>query len=162
MEAGPPWDGALLRGTVARRVGMGMDQVVETLTQHELLVWMWRVVVWAAAAYLLILGALMFVRPAVVHRFFGGFASSNRVNFLEAAVRLVVGLAFMGVSAETKLPLVFFGFGAVLAVTAIPLMFLYRLHKAQAGWVIPFTRRFLPLMGVVAIAVGALIAWAVT
>jgi uncharacterized protein YjeT (DUF2065 family) len=48
----------------------------------------------------------------------------------------------------------------VLATTAIPLMFLYRLHKRQAVWVIPLTRRFLPLMGIVALAFGALIAWA--
>ena len=139
-----------------------MSYVVDVLTPHELLLWVWRLVVWACAAYLLILGVLMFVRPAIVHRFFGGFAASWRVNLLEACVRLIIGLAFMAVSPETKLPLVFFGFGAVLAVTAIPLMFLYRFHRSQRSWVIPFTRRFLPLMGVVAIAVGGLMAWALS
>lgn len=137
-----------------------MSYVTDVLTPHEVLLWAWRLVAWACAAYLLILGALVFIRPAVVHRFFGGLASSNRVNFFEAALRLVVGLAFMAVSPETKLPLVFFWFGAVLALTAIPLMFLYRLHKSQAVWVIPLTRRILPLMGVVAIALGALVVWA--
>ena len=139
-----------------------MSYVVDVLTPHETLLWAWRLVVWACAAYLLILGALVFIRPALVHRFFGGFATSQGVNFLEAAIRLIVGLAFMAVSPETTLPLVFFWFGAVLAVTAIPLAFLYRFHKAQTVWVIPFTQRFLPLMGVVAIAVGALIGWAVS
>ena len=139
-----------------------MSYVADVLTPHELLLWAWRLVAWACAAYLMILGALVFIRPAVVHRFFGGFASSNRVNFLEAALRLTVGLAFMAVSPETKLPAVFFWSGAVLAVTAIPLMFLWRLHKSQAVWVIPLTRRILPLMGVVAIALGALVAWALS
>jgi hypothetical protein len=139
-----------------------MSYVVQVLTPHELLLWVWRLVAWASVAYLLILGALVFVRPAVVHRFFGGLAASWRVNFLEAGLRLIVGLAFMAVSAETKLPLVFFWFGAVLAVTAIPMMFLYRLHKSQAVWVIPLTKRFLPLMGIVAIALGALVAWALS
>jgi hypothetical protein len=142
--------------------GTEMNDVVQALTQHELLAWAWRLVVWATAAYLLILGALVFIRPPVVHQFFGGLASSNRVNFLEAALRLVVGLAFMAVSLETKLPLVLFWFGVVLAATAIPMMFLYRLHKRQAVWVIPLTKRILPLMGVVAIALGALIVWAVS
>jgi hypothetical protein len=139
-----------------------MSYVADVLTPHELLLWAWRLVAWACAAYLMILGALVFIRPAVVHRFFGGFASSNRVNFLEAAVRLTVGLAFMAVSPETKLSAVFFWSGAVLALTAIPLMFLWRLHKSQAVWVIPLTRRILPLMGVTAIALGALVAWALS
>jgi hypothetical protein len=42
------------------------------------------------------------------------------------------------------------------------MMFLYRFHKSQAVWAIPFAKRILPLMGVVAIAVGVLIAWALT
>jgi hypothetical protein len=138
-----------------------MDQIVQTLTQYEL-GFMWRLVVWTCVAYLLILGALVFIRPAVVNRFFEGFASSGRINFLEAALRLINGLAFVAVSPETKLPVVFFWFGAVLAITAIPMMFLYRFHKRQAVWAIPFAKRILPLMGVVAIAIGVLIAWALT
>ena len=138
-----------------------MDQIVQTLTQYEL-GFMWRLVVWTCVAYLLILGALVFIRPAVVNRFFEGFASSGRINFLEAALRLINGLAFVAVSPETKLPVVFFWFGAVLAITAIPMMFLYRFHKRQAVWAIPFAKRILPLMGVVAIALGVLIAWALT
>ena len=138
-----------------------MDQIVQTLTQYEL-DFMWRLVVWACIAYLLILGALVFIRPAVVNRFFEGFVSSGRINFLEAALRLIAGLAFVAVSPETKFPVVFFWFGAVLAITAIPMMFLYRFHKSQAVWAIPFAKRILPLMGVVAIAVGVLIAWALT
>jgi hypothetical protein len=138
-----------------------MNDVVQALTQHELLVWTWRLVVWASTAYLLALGALAFVRPALINRFFEGFAASWRINFLEAALRLIVGLAFMAVSPEAKLPVVFFWFGAVLAVTAIPMMLLYRLHKRQAVWVLPLARRILPLMGIVAIALGTLIVWAV-
>lgn len=68
----------------------------------------------------------------------------------------------MAVSPETKLPVVFFVFGAVLAATAVPMMFLYELHKRHAVWAIPFAKRILPLMGVSAIALGALIVWAVS
>jgi hypothetical protein len=145
---------------LGKKAGDSISYIVDVLTPHELLLWVWRLVAWGCAAYLLVLGVLVFARPAIVHRFFGGLAASQRINFLEAALRLIVGLAFMAVSPETKLPLVFFWFGAVLALTAILLMFLYRLHKSQAVWVIPFTKRFLPLMGVVAIVRGALIGWA--
>jgi hypothetical protein len=72
----------------------------------------------------------------------------------------MIGLALMGVAPETKAPSWLFGFGAVLAATSIPLMFLHELHRRQAVWVIPFAKRFLPLMGLVAIALGALIAGA--
>jgi hypothetical protein len=139
-----------------------MDQIVQTLRQYEL-GFMWRLVVWACIAFLLILGALAFIRPAIVHRFIEGFvASGPRINFLEVALRLIASLAFVAVSPETKFPVVFFWIGAVLAITAIPMMFLHRFQKSQAVWAIPFAKRILPLMGVMAIAFGVLIAWALT
>ncbi len=139
-----------------------MNEDAQALAPHELLAWVWRLPVWASAAYLLALGALVFLRPSLVHRFFGGLAASWRINFLEAVLRLIVGLAFVAVSPETRLPLLFFWFGAALAITAIPMMFLYRFHKRQAVWVIPLTKRILPLMGIVAIMLGGLIVWATT
>src|SRR6516162_9827600 len=139
-----------------------MDQIVQTLTQYQLGL-MWRLVVWACIAFLLILGALAFIRPAVVHRFIEGFVTSGRIiNVLEVALRLIAGLAFVAVSPETKFPVVFFWIGALVAITAIPMMFLHRFNKSRAEWAIPFAKRILPLMGVVAIAVGVLIAWALT
>jgi hypothetical protein len=139
-----------------------MDQIVQTLTQYEL-GFMWRLVVWACIAFLLVLGAMVFIRPAVVHRFIEGFVTSGRrINFLEVALRLIASLAFVAVSPETKFPVVFFWIGAVLAITAIPMMFLHRFQKSQAVWAIPFAKRILPLTGVLAIALGVLIAWALT
>lgn len=137
-----------------------MDSIAHALAPNDLLLWMWRLIVWAAAAYLLILGTLVFLRPALVHRFFGSLATTWRINFLEAAIRLLIGLALMGVSPATRLPALVFWFGAVLAITAIPLMFLHRLHQRQASWVIPLTQRILPLMGVIALALGGFIVWA--
>jgi hypothetical protein len=139
-----------------------MDQIVQTLTQYQL-GFVWRLVVWACIAFLLSLGALAFIRPAVVHRFIEGFVTSGRIiNVLEVALRLIAGLAFVAVSPETKFPVVFFWIGALLAITAIPMMWLHRFTKSQAVWVIPFAKHILPLMGVVAIALGVLIAWALT
>jgi hypothetical protein len=137
-----------------------MADVVQALTQNGVLVWTWRAVVWACVAYLFALGVLAFVRPAIIHRFFDGFVASNGINFLEATLRLIAGLAFIAVSPETKLPLTFFWFGAALTATAIPMMFLYDFRKRQSVWAIPFSKRILPVMGVCAIALGALVVWA--
>ena len=137
-----------------------MDQIVQTLTQYEL-GFIWRLIVWACIAYLLILGGLVFIRPAVVNRFIEGFVTSGRIiNFLEVALRLIAGIAFVAVSQETKVPVVFFWIGAGLAITAIPMMFLHRFNKTRAAREIQFAKRILPLMGIVGIALGALIAWA--
>ncbi len=139
-----------------------MNDIAQALSPNDLVLSAWRVLVWASAAYLLALGVLIFVRPNLARSFFGGFVSSYRVNLLEAGLRLIVGLAFIAVSPATKLPLVFFGFGAVLAVTGVAMMFLYELHKRHAAWAVPFANRILPLMGVCALGLGAFIVWAIS
>lgn len=137
-----------------------MNEVVQVLTQHQTLSPMWRLVIWACVAYLLILGAMIFVRPAAAIRYLDGFASSRLLNSLEAVLRFVVGLAFMGVSPEMKYSAVFFWFGALLAVTAIPIMFFYDLHRRFRPQVGPLVRRLLAVYGIIAIALGAVLAWA--
>ena len=138
-----------------------MNEIAQALAPSNFLLWAWRLVVWASACCLLGLGALVFIRPAVVHRFIYGFVALQRIDFLEVALRLIVSLAFVAVAPETKLPFLFFWIGVALAITAIPMMFLHRFQRRQAVWAIPFAKRILPLMGISAIALGALIAWAV-
>lgn len=137
-----------------------MHEITELLRQNAPLIWSWRWIVWASAAYLILLGALIFVRPVLVHRFFDGFVGSHALNALEAAVRLIVGLAFIGVSPDTPLPIAFSCFGAVMIATSIPMFFLYQFHKRQAQWAVPFAKRILPVMGLFAIGMGAAIIWA--
>jgi hypothetical protein len=138
-----------------------MNEIAQALAPSNFLLWAWRLVVWASASCLLALGALVFIRPAVVHRFIYGFVGSQRIDFLEVALRLIVSLAFVAVAPETKLPFVFFWIGVALAMTAIPMMFLHRFQRRHAEWAITFAKRILPLMGISAIALGALIAWAI-
>lgn len=139
-----------------------MNEVAQALAPGDLLVWAWRLVVWICAAFLLALGALVFIRPAVVQRFHGEFVASQRIDFLELALRLIVSLAFVAVSPETKLPRLFFWSGTFLAITAIPMMFLHRFQRRHAARAIPFTKRILPLIGISGIALGGLIVWAIT
>lgn len=139
-----------------------MSEVAQALNQTEALSLAWRLIAWAFAAYLFAFGVVIFVRPRIANRFLEGFVTSERINLLEAAVRLIAGLAFIAVSAEAKLPVALFGFGAVLVASAVMMAFLYRAHKLYAGWAVPFAKRILPLMGIAALAFGALIAWALS
>lgn len=138
-----------------------MSEVVTVLNQHEALSIAWWLVVWVCIAYLVALGAVAFIRPSFVSRFFDGFAASWGANALEAALRLVAGLALMGASQAMKLSVTFFWFGAILAVTAVPMFFLHGLHRRYAGWAIPFAKRILPFFGAVALALAGVLAWAI-
>ena len=135
-----------------------MDSIAQALTQYELGV-IWRLVVWACIAYMLILGALTFIHPVVVNRYCEGFTTSHQVNFY-SGLRLIAGLAFIAESPEARFPVLIFWFGTVLAVTAIPMMLLHRRHKHQMAWAIRYAKRLLPVMGAVAIAFGVWLMWA--
>ena len=139
-----------------------MNEIVQMLTQHGALVPMWHLLVWACAAYLTILGMVIFIRPAAAIRYLDGFASSKVLNSLEAVLRFIAGLAFMGASPDMKHSAVFFWFGALLAVTAIPILFFYELHRRFRPQVGPLVRRFVAVYGIVAIALAATIAWALS
>lgn len=139
-----------------------MSEIAQALNQTEELAFAWRLIAWAFVAYLFALGVLIFARPRIAIQFLDGFVRSERVNLLEAAVRLIAGLAFIAVSAETKFQPALFGFGAVLAGSAVLMAFLYRTHKRYAAWAIPLAKRLLVFMGVAAFALGGLIAWALS
>ena len=136
--------------------------VVALLNQHQALSLVWMALVWVCAIYLIVLGVMTFVRPALVRRFLEGYAASQRLNALEAGLRLLAGLAFMGASPAMHWSLAFFWFGVVLAASAIPMLFLYQTHKRYAVWAIPFAKRILPLYGVLALSLGGLVVWALS
>lgn len=137
-----------------------METVAEALRQHEALTSTWHLVVWLSATFLFINGAAVFVSPATAGRFLEGYASSPRINFVEAALRFVAGVGFMGASPDMKLSPIFFLFGAVLTITAVPMMFLYGPHKRYAAWAITFAKRILSVYGLMSLALGGLIIWA--
>jgi hypothetical protein len=136
-----------------------MNDVVVALNGHEALSLTWRLVVWACVAYLLVVGLMALLRPALAGRFLDGFAASQRANAAEAALRLVAGLGLMGASPAMKFSMAFFWFGALLAATALPMMFLHGLHRRYAGWAIPFAKRILGMYGVMALALSGVIVW---
>lgn len=138
-----------------------MNEIVAALNQLDASILAWRIIVWVSAAYLIGLGILALVSPRYVRRFLEGFASSKRANTLESILRFIAGLGLVGASPEMRLSEAFFWFGVVLIATAIPMVFLYDLHRRYAGWAIPFAKRILPLFGVMAIVLGIILVWAI-
>lgn len=120
--------------------------------------WLW--LVRCAALYLLGLGVSVFQQRELALRFLGGFAATTRANSLESVLRFAAGVAFIGASPQMRAPALFAVFGAVLAVTAIPMLLLPGVHKHYAAWAVPFAQRIAPLFGALALMLGALILFA--
>lgn len=137
-----------------------MADIVAVLNAHEAMRPVWISVVWVCAAYVGVLGLTCLMRPELAARFLDGHASSPHLNRVEAAARLIAGLGFMGASPDMRFGDVFFWAGAVLAATAVPMLFLYGLHRQYAGWAVPMAKRALPLLGIGALAICAVIVWA--
>ena len=115
-------------------------------------------VVVAAAVYLLALGGGALLRPEATKRFLGGFATTPRIHFTELALRGLTGAALV-----SSAPRMAFGpaialFGWVLAVTSLALALVpWRLHRRFAVWSVPRATRHMPLIGITALAGGAVL-----
>jgi uncharacterized protein YjeT (DUF2065 family) len=115
-----------------------------------------------AAVYLLGFGVLALAVPEKISGYLHGFASSVRAHVLELVVRLAAGTAFFEYASHMQFTGAFHLVGLTLIVTSLGLAVLpWRWHQrfAQAG--VPAARPYLPLMGIVAIAAGAFVVWAV-
>lgn len=123
---------------------------------------LWQLVVWASVAYLTVLGSSALFARRYAKRFLDGFASTTRANALEACLRFVAGIGFIGASPALRHPTVFVIAGLVLAITALPMLALPGLHKRYAGWVAPLVGPMLPVIGVTSLLLAAGIAYAAT
>jgi uncharacterized protein YjeT (DUF2065 family) len=114
------------------------------------------------AIYLLWFGALAVAAPSRASRYLQGFASSMRLHVLELLVRLVVGVAFVGYASHMQFGGAFHAFGVVLVFTTLGLALLpWRWHQRIAQTSVPAAVRYLPMIGIVSIAAGTGVFWAV-
>lgn len=103
---------------------------------------------------------LAFSAPRVAAVFLRGFASSARAHYLELLVRLVVGASLVMHAPSMKWPEVFAGFGWLIVVTTVGLLFVpWQWHRSFAARVIPTVIRFLPGYAVGNVALGALLGY---
>jgi len=114
-----------------------------------------------AACYLLGFGVMAVAFPARASHYLHGFASSARAHWLELIARVAAGFAFWGYASHMPFPGAFHTFGLVLIVTTLGLAVLpWRWHQQFAQATVPSARPYLPVVGIVSIAAGAFVLWA--
>ena len=114
-----------------------------------------------AACFFLLFGVLAFVRPARIHGFLLGFAGSALKHFAELLVRLLVGASLLLLSPESAFAGVLSAFGWLLIITtALMALIPWRVHHRFTQSAVPKALQFLPLMGLVSLAIGACLLWA--
>ena len=108
--------------------------------------------------YLCALATASLFAPSRTSRFLLGFATSQRVHFIELLVRFVVGGAFVIHAPSMFVPGVFRLFGLVLVVTTVCLLLLpWHWHHRFAQYAVPRATRFLPFIGLCSLALGLFI-----
>ncbi len=138
-----------------------METVTSILRAAPLMAGLWQATVLIFGLYLVILGAVIFFRRDLAMAYFSKFASTARLNAIEAVLRFWVGLGFMGAAPDIRAPGAAFAFGAVLAVTAVPMLFLPRAHGRYALWSMKLLPKILPGFGAVSILLGFVVLYAV-
>ncbi|MBX9855338.1 MAG: hypothetical protein K2Y26_07425 [Gemmatimonadaceae bacterium] len=121
----------------------------------RVIVWVGLIIVLTAATYLVVLGGSALFRPALARQFLRGFATTQTLHFLELALRIVAGGAFIMSAPRLALGDAVAALGWVLVGTSLVLALIpWRLHQRFAAWSVPQALQYLPLIGVVALAGG--------
>ena len=108
--------------------------------------------------YLCALAAVAVTAPGRASSFLLGFASSRRLHYAELFTRLAVGGAFVINARRMLAPDAFNLFGLVLlATTACLLLLPWRWHQRFAQLAVPRATRYITLIGLCSLALGAVI-----
>jgi hypothetical protein len=120
-------------------------------------------ITWLVALYFIVLGTAGIIAPSVAKRFLHEFAGSATAHYTELLIRLMVGAALLIQAPKMLYAEVVSVFGWLLiATSAILLLFPWRWHQRFAARSVPQAMRFLPVIGVCALAFGILLIAALT
>ena len=105
--------------------------------------------------FLIALGGASLFAPAKAKVFLLGFATSAFTHYLEMVLRLVVGASILSQAPHLMFPVVFTVFGWMMVATTVVLLLLpWKWHRRFAEKAVPPALRYLPLFGVVSLALG--------
>lgn len=116
------------------------------------------IVVAASGVFLIGLGGVMLVKPAVTERFIMSFASSQKAHFTEMFFRLVFGVSLVWISVSMWQPQLFRVLAWVIIVSSIVLLALpWQFHQRFGAQVLPLIARYMRLYALGVAAFGGLI-----
>lgn len=108
--------------------------------------------------FLIALGGASLLSPAKAKAFLLGFATSAFTHYLEMALRLIVGGSILSQAPHLRYPGAFTIFGWMLIGTSVVLFLLpWKWHRRFAEKAVPQALKYLPIMGVVSLALGTVL-----
>ena len=120
-----------------------------------------KAIVFLAALFFLALGAAALVRPGVARAFLLGFANTAVKHYAELLVRILIGGSLVVVARDSAYPTALSAFGWLLiGTTAVMALVPWRVHGRFARSAVPKALRFLPLIGISSLLIGAALLWA--
>jgi hypothetical protein len=117
-----------------------------------------KAIVVVVAIFFLVLGAVALVRPQIARGFLLGFASNALKHYAELLARILVGGSLLLIARNSAYYTVLSAFGWLLIVTtAFMALVPWRFHHRFTQSAVPKALRFLPLIGITSLAIGALL-----
>ncbi len=118
-------------------------------------------VVIAATLFFLLQALAAVLWPSTLRRMLGGFAATARLHYIEMGMRILVGAAFVHFASQMAYEVVFRGFGYLLLVTTLVLLFVpWKLHRRFALWAVPLATRSLLPYALGSVLIGGFIVYA--
>ncbi len=115
-------------------------------------------ILWLVCLYLFLLGTAVLMVPKRSLQFLSAFAQTPRANLIEAALRFVAGVAFIGAAPLLTFPTLASIIGLFLTATALAFVAAPGLHRRFAGPAVAAVARKFPLFGIASIALSLLLA----
>ena len=117
-----------------------------------------KAIVVVVAIFFLLFGAVALAQPPIARGFLLGFASNALKHYSELLARLIVGASLLLIAGNSAYSTALSAFGWLLIVTtAFMALVPWRFHLRFTQSAVPKALRFLPLMGITSLAIGALL-----
>ena len=119
-----------------------------------------KAIILLVAFFFLALGAAALARPAVARAFLLGFANTALKHYAELLARVLVGGSLLLVARDSAYSTALSAFGWLLiGTTAVMSVVPWHVHDRFARSAVPKALRFLPLIGITSLIIGALLLW---
>lgn len=116
------------------------------------------IVVTAAGLFLIGLGGVMLIKPAVTERFITSFASSRKAHFTEMSFRLLFGVSLASLAMSMWQPKLFRILAWAIIVSSVLLIILpWQIHQRFGARVLPLVVQYMRLYAVGVLVFGVLI-----